>query len=110
MMDLREEQRDGVTVLLVKWGVGVLHWDHGILTKTVRNLAARGQKRIVLDVSDIPYFDSDGIGELVRCMAIAARKGGEFKLVNLHERIRDSLALTKLLPVLSADDDEPRGG
>lgn len=110
MMDLREEQRDGVTVLLVKWGVGVLHWDQGILTKTVRNLAARGQKRIVLDVSDIPYFDSDGIGELVQCMAIAARKGGEFKLINLHERIRDNLAITKLLPILSADDDEARGG
>ena len=109
MMDLREEQRDGVTVLLVKWGGGVLRWDQGILTKTVRNLAARGQKQIVLDVSEIPYFDSDGIGELVQCMAIAARKGGAFKLVNLHERIRDHLAITKLLPVLSADD-EPRGG
>ena len=91
--------------MLVKWGVGVLHWDQGILTKTVRNLAARGQKRIVLDVREIPYFDSDGIGELVQCMVIAARKGGEFKLVNLHERIRDHLALANLLRVLSADDD-----
>ena len=100
MMDLREEHRDGVTVLLVKSGSGGFAMGHGILSKTVRNLVARGQKRIALDVSDIPGFDSAGIAELVQCMATTARKGGEFKLVNLHVRIREDLANTDLLLVV----------
>ena len=104
MIDLREEQIGDTTVLRVRWGKGVLRLDQGILTKTVRNLVVRGRKRIVVDVGEIPSFDSSGVTDLVQCMAVAGRAGAEFKLRNIPDRMRDVLEAAHLLAVLSEAD------
>lgn len=56
-------------------------------------------KKILLDLSDVKYMDSSGIGELVNCHTSVAKRGGELKLLNLTKKIREILTITKLLMV-----------
>ena len=57
----------------------------------------------------MPYVDSAGLGEIVRCYTTVSRKGGRLKLINLTKKIQDLLAITKLLTVFETYDDRRRG-
>ena len=102
MFDLRETREGDVTVVRVSWGTGVLRWGEGMLAKTVRNLVARGQKRVVLDVEEVPSFDSRDVGELAECIAHASRGGGEIRLRGVgpkHRAVLDAARLTSVLVI-----------
>ena len=73
---------------------------------TVRDLLTKGQKRILLNLGDVNYIDSSGIGELVSAFAAAKKQGGELKLLNLTKKIHDLLQITKLYTVFDVKDDE----
>jgi anti-sigma B factor antagonist len=74
---------------------------------TVGNILRRGGKRIVLNLADVNYIDMTGIGELVRTYTKVANKGGELKLLCLTKKVREVLALMKLLTVFQVYSSEP---
>jgi anti-sigma B factor antagonist len=73
---------------------------------SVRDLLSKGQKRILLNLGDVNYIDSSGIGELVSAFTAAKKQGGELKLLNLTKKVHDLLQITKLYTVFDVKDDE----
>jgi anti-sigma B factor antagonist len=73
---------------------------------TVREVIKNGGKKIVLNLSDVNYIDSSGIGELVSSYTTVTNQGGQLKLLNLTKKIQELLAITKLLTVFQVFDSE----
>ena len=98
-------QVDGVTVLdtsgRITLGEGSVQ-----LRDAVRDLLSKGQKHILLNLGDVNYIDSSGIGELVSAYTTVRNQGGELKLLNLTKKVHDLLQITKLYTVFDVKDDE----
>jgi anti-sigma B factor antagonist len=98
-------QVDGVTVLdtsgRITLGEGSVQ-----LRDAVRDLLSKGQKHILLNLGDVTYIDSSGIGELVSAFTTTKNQGGELKLLNLTRKVHDLLQITKLYTVFDVKDDE----
>jgi anti-sigma B factor antagonist len=77
-----------------------------MLREKVNSLIQQGHKKLVLNLGDVPYIDSAGLGEIVRTYTTVSRQGGALKLLNLTKRIQDLLAITKLLTVFETFDTE----
>ncbi|HJT68873.1 MAG TPA: STAS domain-containing protein [Terriglobales bacterium] len=77
-----------------------------ILRDTVKDLLAKGRKKILLNLGEVNYIDSSGIGELVSAYTTAKNQGGELKLLNLTKKVHDLLQITKLYTVFDVKDDE----
>jgi anti-sigma B factor antagonist len=77
-----------------------------ILREIVRDLAGKGQKAIVLNLGEVHYIDSSGVGELVKAHTTMRNQGGQLKLTNLHKRVEDLLQLTRLSAVFDIHKDE----
>jgi anti-sigma B factor antagonist len=77
-----------------------------LLRDKVNSLIAQGQKKLVLNLADVPYIDSAGLGEIVRTYTTVSRQGGVLKLLALTKRIQDLLAITKLLTIFETFDTE----
>jgi len=77
-----------------------------ILRDTVRELLSKGQKKILLNLGEVSYIDSSGIGELVSAFTTVRNQGGELKLLNLTKKVHDLLQITKLYTVFDVRDDE----
>ena len=77
------------------------------LREAVTKLADSGKTKILLNLAEVPYVDSAGLGEVVRCYTTVSRKGGKLKLLNLTKKIQDLLAITKLLTVFETYESEP---
>jgi len=106
-MKIATRQLDGITVLdlggRITLGEGSVQ-----LREAVRDLLAKGQKKIVLNLGDVSYMDSSGMGELVTAYTSAKNQGGELKLVNLTKKIEDLMQITKLATVFDIYDDEAK--
>ncbi|MGD0617171.1 MAG: STAS domain-containing protein [Bryobacteraceae bacterium] len=77
-----------------------------VFRDTVRDLTAKGDKKILLNLSDVTYIDSSGIGELVSGFTTVTNHGGVLKLLGLNKRVKDLLQITKLYTVFEVFDDE----
>jgi len=77
-----------------------------VLRDQVRDLLAKGQKKILLNMGEVSYIDSSGIGELVSAFTTVRNQGGELKLLNLTKKVHDLLQITKLYTVFDIKDDE----
>jgi len=77
-----------------------------VLRDTVKDLLAKGHKKILLNLGDVNYIDSSGIGELVSAFTTVKNQGGELKLLNLTKKVHDLLQITKLYTVFDVQDDE----
>jgi len=73
---------------------------------TVRDLLKVGNKKIILNLADVNYVDSSGIGELVSAYTMVSNQGGKLILLNLNQKIRELLRITRLLNVFQVYDDE----
>jgi anti-sigma B factor antagonist len=73
---------------------------------TVRDILKSDGKKIILNLADVNYIDSSGIGELVSTYTTVTNNGGQLKLLNLTKKIRELLAITKLLTVFQVFEDE----
>ena len=104
-MKSSSRQIDGVTVLDLSGRI-TLGEGSVILRDTIRDLIGRGQKRILLNLGDVSYIDSSGIGELVSAFTTVRNQGGELKLLNLTKKVHDLLQITKLYTVFDIKDDE----
>ena len=76
------------------------------IRNTVRDLLQAGRKKILLNMEDVSYVDSSGIGELVSSFTTVTNQGGELKLLHLTKKLRELLAITKLLTVFDSYDNE----
>ena len=104
-MKASNRQLDGVTVVDMSGRI-TLGEGSVILRDTIRDLIGKGQKRILLNLGDVTYIDSSGIGELVSAFTAVRREGGELKLLNLTKKVHDLLQITKLYTVFDIKDDE----
>ena len=77
-----------------------------IVRNTVRDLLKDNGCKIVLNLAEVDYIDSSGIGELVSSYTTVTNNGGQLKLLNLTKKIQELLAITKLLTVFQVFDDE----
>ncbi len=73
---------------------------------TVRDLANGGNKKLLLNLAEVSYIDSSGIGEMVSGFTTVTNQGGQVKLLNLTKRVKDLLQITKLYTVFEVFDDE----
>lgn len=76
------------------------------LRDMLRDLVSKGQKKILLNLGEVSYIDSSGIGELVSGFTTVANHGGQMKLLGLTKRVKDLLQITKLYTVFDVHDDE----
>jgi anti-sigma B factor antagonist len=104
-MQIEERAVGDVVVLDLKGRVTLGDGDE-LLKDKVNSLVNRGFKKIVLNLAEVPYVDSAGLGEIVRTYTTVSRQGGSLKLLNLTKRISDLLAITKLLTVFETFDTE----
>jgi len=77
-----------------------------VIRNTVKELIGKGQKKILLNLGDVNYIDSAGVGELVSAFTSVRNQGGELKLLKLTKKVRDLLQITKLYTVFDVLDDE----
>ncbi len=75
----------------------------------VRDLASQGHKKLLLNLGDVSYIDSSGIGEMVSGFTTITNHGGMLKLLGLNKRVKDLLQITKLYTVFEVFDDEAEG-
>jgi len=105
-MQIDERKVGNVTILDLKGKLTLGDGDELLRTK-VNGLVQAGVKRIVLNLGEVPYIDSAGLGEVVRTYTTVKKQDGMLKLLNLTKRIQDLLMITKLLTVFDTYDNEP---
>jgi anti-sigma B factor antagonist len=101
-----DQRSVGEVVILDMKGKLTLGDGDELLRTKVNGLVQGGAKKLVLNLGDVPYIDSAGLGEVVRTYTTVSRQGGTLKLLNLTKRIQDLLAITKLLTVFETFDTE----
>ena len=104
-MQIDEHANGNVTILKLKGEMRVGE-GQALLKDKVRSLLHQGRKNVLVDLAGVTYIDSSGIGELASAYTTVTRDGGKIKLLNLTKRVRDLLAITKLLTVFDAYDAE----
>lgn len=76
------------------------------MRELIRDQLSKGNKNILLNLADVTYIDSSGIGELVSAFTGVSKQGGALKLLNLTKKVHDLLQITKLYTVFDVHDDE----
>ena len=102
-LDIRESTREGVTVLTMKGRLAV--GESNVLRQKIIDVSAAGVANVVLDLSQLDYIDSTGLGIMVICYTSLKKQGGGMKLVNLNKRNVELLLLTKLHTVFEVFTD-----
>ena len=104
-MVLNPRRLDDVVILdlsgRITMGEGTL-----ILRDCIQKLLGAGDRKFLLNLADVDYIDSSGLGELVTSFTTVRNQSGHLKLLNLTRRVRDLLQITKLLTVFEAFDNE----
>ena len=104
-MKASTRQVDGVTIVDLSGRI-TLGEGSVVLRDTIRDVVSQGNKKILLNLGDVTYIDSSGIGELVSAFTSVRNQGGELKLLNLTKKVHDLLQITKLYTVFDVRDDE----
>ena len=101
-----EQRANGDVIVLDLKGKITLGEGDELLKDKVNSLLNQGVKKIVLNLAEVPYIDSAGLGEIVRTYTTVSRQSGSLKLLNLTKRITDLLSITKLLTVFETFETE----
>lgn len=104
-LKINTRQVDGITILDLN---GRITLGEGSVTlrDSIRDLVGKGQKLILLNLADVSYLDSSGLGELVTAYTSVKNAGGDLKLLKLTKKVSDLLQITKLYTVFDVSDDE----
>ncbi len=106
-MSLRGTCREVGDVAIVDFsGKITLGEGSATLRTTVRELVGKGHRKILLNLGDVDYIDSSGIGELVGAYTAVRSASGELKLVYLTKRVHDLIQITRLFTVFDVQADE----
>jgi anti-sigma B factor antagonist len=105
-MRIDERKVGDVMVISVSGDITMAKGGDVVLKDKVRSLIEQGQRKLVVDLGDVSYVDSAGLGQLVQAHATAAGAGGALKLVRVTKRLKDLLTITKLVTVFDSYNDE----
>jgi anti-sigma B factor antagonist len=106
-MSLHATHRDAGQVTVVDLSGRIVLGDgSALLRKTIRGLLDEERKLILLDLADVDYIDSSGIGELVSAYTAVKNQSGDLKLLHLTKKVKDLLQITKLYTVFDVFTDE----
>jgi anti-sigma B factor antagonist len=104
-MKVSSRQVDGVVIVDLSGRI-TLGEGSVVLRDTVRELLNKGQKKILLNLAEVTYIDSSGIGELVSAYTSVRNQSGDLKLLNLTKKVHDLLQITKLYTVFDVPESE----
>ncbi|HKE22072.1 MAG TPA: STAS domain-containing protein [Bryobacteraceae bacterium] len=104
-LDIQQREREGIVILALDGRITVGS-EAGALRDKIGALAAAGMRKIVLDMSQVDYVDSTGLGALVMCATSLRKSEGNMKLLNLNRRNIELLVMTKLATVFEIFNDE----
>src|SRR5262245_8764285 len=104
-MTITERKSGDVTILDVE-GKILLGEGDVQLKRKIDELIERNETKLLLNLANVPYMDSGGLGEIVRSYTTVKRAGGDLKLLNATKRISDLLTITKLITVFEIHEDE----
>lgn len=96
---------DGVSIIDLSGRI-TLGEGSGKLRETLREVLGSGQKKVLLNLAEVSYIDSSGLGELVASYTTASNQGAKVKLLNLQSKVKDLLQITKLYTVFETYDSE----
>ena len=104
-MKITERQTGDITIVDVEGEMRFGDGEEGFCD-ALNKMLESGRAHFVINMADVPYVDSAGLSQLVRSCGAARKRGGELKLLNLTRRVRDLLAMTRLLSVIQAFESE----
>jgi anti-sigma B factor antagonist len=104
-LEIQQRDREGITVLELNGRITVGP-EASRLRETVAEVSAQGKRNLVLELSNVDFIDSTGLGALVICATSLRKSGGNVKLVNLNRRNIELLVMTKLATVFEIFTDE----
>jgi anti-sigma B factor antagonist len=97
-------QTEGVTVMDITGSITLAEASE--LSEMIRDLVRKGRKQIILNLRDVEYLDSSGIGQLVSGYATVKRTGGELRILHLSKKVKDLLSVTSLYKIFEEFPDE----
>jgi anti-sigma B factor antagonist len=101
-----ETRKEGDVVIVDFQGRLAVGVGDELLPRLVEQLLGEGSRKILLNLSDMDYIDSNGLGELVQSLKLSTRHGASLRLLQPQERVRKTLKLTNLLPMFSVYENE----
>jgi anti-sigma B factor antagonist len=105
-MHISERTAGDVVIVEVSGKITLGEGGDTILKDKMRSLVQQGYKKVLLNLGDVSYVDSAGLGEIVQAYATVNKNGGTLKLLNVTRRLKDLLSITKLLTVFDTFDNE----
>ena len=105
-MKLDERESGDVTVLTITGEITLSAGGDVQLKDKIQSLLQQGRRKILLDLGNVSYVDSAGLGQLVQATVTASKNGGKLKLLNLTKRLNDLLVVTKLSTVFDIVEKE----
>jgi anti-sigma B factor antagonist len=106
VMDISQRVTGDVVIVDVKGRITLGDGSDTMLKDKMRSLAQQGHKKLLMNLAEVSYIDSAGLGEIVGAYATTNRSGGSLKLLNPTKRIKDLLVITKLSTVFEMFFDE----
>lgn len=103
-----EKRKKGDVVILDLKGKILIGEGIDVLRDSINNTVKENETRVLLNFSEVPYLDSTGLGEVVRSYTSIKKAGGTVKIVNLTNKVKDLLSVTKLLTVFDTFEDEDK--
>ena len=104
-MQIEERQVGDVMILELSGRLTIGEGDE-LLRDKINSMLQQGHRKLLLNLGEVPYVDSAGLGQMVSTLSTVKRQGGSLKLLHLTKRIQDLLSITKLLTVFDAFDSE----
>lgn len=105
-MQIDEKINGDVAIITVTGDITLNQGGDVLLKDKVQSLLQQGHRKLVLDLGNVAYVDSAGLGQLVQIHATAKNKGGALRLANVTKRLNDLLVVTKLVTIFDSYDSE----
>jgi anti-sigma B factor antagonist len=105
-MQIEQRANGDVQIVTILGDITLSKGGDVLLKDKIQSLLQQGHRKVILDLGNVSYVDSAGLGQLVQVYATTSHLGGSLKLLNLTKRLKDLLVLTKLLTVFEAYDTE----
>ncbi|HXW89095.1 MAG TPA: STAS domain-containing protein [Terriglobales bacterium] len=104
-MKIGTRKVEDVTIVDIS-GQIILGQETGLLRSAVHDLVSRGEKKVILNLAEVSYIDSSGLGELIASYTTVRNQGGQLKLLNLSKKVHDLLLITKLYTIFDVKENE----
>jgi anti-sigma B factor antagonist len=105
-MQIEQRVKGDVAIVVISGDITLSKGGDVILKDKIQSLLQQGYRKLLLDMGNVSYVDSAGLGQLVQVYATTSHLGGSLKLLNLTKRLKDLLVLTKLLTVFDTYESE----